>query len=105
MKIITIKNLKINGKILNFIILMGEDMNKTLNENYSSKKDGHSLKRWLVSVSFILFLFNIWKFLNTPGSEIPLLSLLFNMIIYLGIIIFIIHKKEMSFDYYKFLQS
>ena len=44
---------------------MGEDMNKTLNENFSSKKDGHSLKRWLVSVSFILFLFNIWKFLKT----------------------------------------
>ena len=53
MKIITIKNLKINGKILNFIILMGEDMNKTLNENFYSKKDGYPLKRWLDQ--FLLF--------------------------------------------------
>ena len=84
---------------------MGEDGDKTFNENFSSKNHGHSLKRLSVSVSFILFLFNIWRFLNTPGSEIPLFSLLFNMIAYLGIIIFIIHKNEISLDYSKFLHS
>ena len=71
-----------------------------LHENDTSKKHGHSAKRWLVSVSFILFLFNIWKYLNTPGAEIPILSLIFNMVVYLGIIIFIIHKNEIAFDYY-----
>ena len=80
---------------------MGEDGKTTLNENETSKKHGHSAKRWLVSVSFILFLFNIWKYLNTPGSEIPILSLLFNMVVYLGIIMFIIHKNEIALDYYK----
>ena len=80
---------------------MGEDEKTTLNENDTSKKYRHSAKRWLVSVSFILFLFNIWKYLNTPGSEIPILSLLFNMLVYLGIIMFIIHKNEIAFDYYK----
>ena len=84
---------------------MGEDKKNTWYENNSSKKNGHSLKGWLISVSFILFLFNVWKFLNTPGSEIPILSLLFNMIIYLGIIIFFIHKNEVTFVYYKFIQS
>ncbi len=82
---------------------MGED-EKNNNENESPTKRGYSTKRWLVSVSFILFLINIWKFLNTPGSEIPLLSLLFNMIIYLGIIIFIIHKNELTFGYYKIIR-
>lgn len=80
---------------------MGEDGKTTLNENETCKKHGHSAKRWLVSVSFILFLFNIWKYLNTPGSEIPILSLLFNMVVYLGIIMFIIHKNEIALDYYK----
>lgn len=80
---------------------MGEDGKTTLNENETSKKHGHSAKRWLVSVSFILFLFNIWKYLNTPGAEIPILSLLFNMVVYLGIIMFIIHKNEIALDYYK----
>ena len=49
---------------------------------------------------FILFLFNIWKYLNTSGAEIPILSLIFNMLVYLGIIMFIIHKNEIAFDYY-----
>ena len=61
---------------------MGDNEKTTLNENDKSKIHGHSAKRWLVSVSFILFLFNIWKYLSTPGSEIPILSLLFNMIVY-----------------------
>ena len=80
---------------------MGEDGKTTLNENETCKKHGRSAKRRLVSVSFILFLFNIWKYLNTPGSEIPILLLLFNKLVYLGIIIFIIHKNEIAFDYYK----
>ena len=47
---------------------MGEDGKTTLYENNTSKKHGQSAKRWLVSVSFILFLFNIWKYLNTAGA-------------------------------------
>ena len=80
---------------------MGDNEKTTLNENDTSKKNGHTTKRWLVSVSFILFIFNIWKYLNTSGAEIPILSLLFNMIVYIGIIIFIIHKNEIAFDFYK----
>ena len=80
---------------------MGDDW-KNLNVNESQKKNGHSLKRWLVSTSFLLFIFNIYKFLNTPGSEIPVL---FNMILYLGIIIFIIHKNKFILDYSTYLQS
>ena len=72
---------------------MGEDEKITLHENDTSKKHGHSAKKWLVSVSFILFLFNIWKYFNTAGAEIPILSLLFNMVVYLGIIILYIRMK------------
>ena len=72
---------------------MGEDGKTALNENETCKKHGHSPKRWLVSVSFILFLFNIWKYLDTPGAEIPILLLIFNMVVYLGIIILYIRMK------------
>ena len=79
---------------------MGEDWN----ENESRKKTWLFVKKLLFTFSFLLFIFTIWKFLNTPGSEISVLSLLFNMILYLGIIIFIIHRKKFIFDYSEFLQ-
>jgi len=55
-------------------------------------------KGCLVIFSFILFIINIIKFINDPESEVPILLILFNMILYLGIIIFILHKKEVSLD-------
>ena len=57
-------------------------------------------KGCLVIVTFILFMINTIKFINDPASEVPVLSILFNMILYLGIIIFILHKKEVSLDKY-----
>ena len=53
-------------------------------------------KGWLISISVILFLINAWKFINNPGSEVPILTILFNMIIYLAIIILIMHKNEVK---------
>ena len=67
---------------------MGEESNK------------FSGKRCLVLVTLFLFIINTFKFINDPASEVPILSILFNMILYLGIIIFIIHKKEISLDDY-----
>ena len=61
-------------------------------------------KGCLVVVTFILFVINTIKFINDPASEVPVLSILFNMILYFGIIIFIIHKKEVSLDEYIFSQ-
>ena len=57
-------------------------------------------KRCLVLVTLILFIINTLKFINDPAAEVPILSILFNMILYLGIIIFILHKKEIPFDEY-----
>ena len=51
-------------------------------------------KGCLVIVRLILFMINTIKFINDPASEVPVLSILFNMILYLGIIIFILHKKK-----------
>ena len=61
-------------------------------------------KRCLVLVTLILFIINIFKFINDPASEVPILSILFNMVLYLGIIIFILHKKEVSLNEYISLQ-
>ena len=71
---------------------MGEESSEE-----SRKASGKGLLR---TITMILFIINAWKFLNNPGSEVPILSILFNMIIYLAIIILIIHKKEITFDDY-----
>ena len=63
----------------------------------SGKSSG---KGWLIAISILLFIINAWKFINNPGSEVPILSILFNMIIYLAIIILILHKDEMKFEGY-----
>ena len=55
-------------------------------------------KGWLIAISILLFIINAWKFINNPGSEVPILSILFNMIIYLEIINLILHKDEMKFN-------
>ena len=60
-------------------------------------------KNLLVLLTFVLFLINIWKFLNCPESEIPIIYILFNLIIYLGIIIIILHKNEINlYDYFRY---
>ena len=57
-------------------------------------------KGWLIAITIILFIINAWKFINNPGSEVPILTILFNMIIYLANIILIMHKDEMKLDGY-----
>ena len=64
------------------------------------KSKKFSGKRCLILVTLILFIINTFKFINDPASEVPILSILFNMILYLGIIIFILHKNEISLDEY-----
>ena len=54
----------------------------------SKKSSG---KGWLIAITIILFIINAWKFIN---------NILFNMIIYLAIIILILHKDEMKFEGY-----
>ena len=72
---------------------MGEESSEESNK----KTSGKGLLR---TITIILFIINAWKFLNNPSSEVPILAILFNMIIYLAIIILIMHKKEITFDDY-----
>ena len=51
-------------------------------------------KRMLILVLIFIFLYNIGKYLNTEGSDIPILSILFNMIFILGLVIFFLHQEE-----------
>ena len=55
-------------------------------------------KKLLVTLTYALFAINVRKFLNRPESVIPIISILFNLIIYLGIIIIILHINEMDFE-------
>ena len=63
----------------------------------SKKSTGKGL---LIIITAILFIINVWKFINNPASEVPVLTLLFNMIIYIAIIILILHKNEITLEDY-----
>ena len=63
----------------------------------SKKSTGKCL---LLLITAILFIINVWKFINNPASEVPVLTLLFNMIIYIAIIILILHKNEITLEDY-----
>ena len=63
----------------------------------SKKSTGKGL---LILITAILFIINVWIFINNPASEVPVLTLLFNMIIYIAIIILILHKNEITLEDY-----
>ena len=58
-------------------------------------------KTWIIILLGILFLYNGIQFLKEDGYRNTLLSLLFNMIIILFIIILMIHKNEIKYDLIK----
>ena len=41
-----------------------------------------------------LFIFNLFKFLNTEGSNMPIVSILFNLIFFLALIILLLHQDD-----------
>ena len=51
-------------------------------------------KKMLILALIFIFLYNIAKYLNTDGSDIPIISILFNMIFILGLVIFFLHQEE-----------
>ena len=55
-------------------------------------------KTWIIILLGILFLYNGIQFLKEDGYRNTLLSLLFNMIIIIFIIILIIHKNVIKYD-------
>ena len=52
-------------------------------------------KNLIIILVGILFLYNAFKFLGYEGSKAPILSTIFNMIIFLFILILLIHKKDL----------
>ena len=58
-------------------------------------------KAWIIILLGILFIYNGIQFLKEDGYQNNLLSLLFNMIIILFIIILMIHKNEIKYDLIK----
>lgn len=68
-------------------------------------------KQKKIDIKFIilvgLFFLNIFKFLALEGSDLPIPSSLFNMIVFLGLIVFWLHKEginkndiQTTLDYY-----
>ena len=52
-------------------------------------------KNLIIILVGILFLYNAFKFLGYEGSKTLILSIIFNMIIFLFILILLIHKKDL----------
>ena len=58
-------------------------------------------QKWIIILLGIFFLHNGIQFLREDGYRSNLLSLLFNMILILFIIILMIHKNEIRYDLMK----
>lgn len=56
----------------------------------------HNFKTKKIVIVFLILniLYNAFKFLNVEGSDHPLVWSLFNMILSLGILVLLCHKKE-----------
>lgn len=57
------------------------------------EKPNQNKKFFLIKISAGLFIYYAIHFLNTNGSNLPIPSILFNMIIILGILLFLFHEK------------
>ena len=53
-------------------------------------------RRLIILTEFGFLLVNAIAFLNLDGSSLPLLSTLFNMIFFLTIIIFLLHRNDLD---------
>ena len=63
-------------------------------EQQKKKKNTGALL--VVFISFIMFLLQVFRFINTEGNTHPLVDSLFNMTIILALIALIIHRKDFS---------
>ena len=60
------------------------------------KKERKKTKKLIILTAFGFLIFNGFNFVNLDGSSLPLPSTLFNMIIFLTIIIFLFHRNELD---------
>lgn len=51
---------------------------------------------WTIITAALIFVMNMIKFLSLDGSQLPIPSTLFNMTLFLAIIIFFVYKKIME---------
>ena len=51
-----------------------------------------------VRTAFIFWAINAFQYVNLDGASLPIPSTLFNMIVFLAISIFILHKKDIFHD-------
>ena len=51
---------------------------------------------WAIITATLFFAMNVIKFLSLDGSQLPIPSTLYNIILFLSIILFFIHKKLME---------
>ena len=59
-----------------------------MEKNYRKKKD------IMIMIMIGLFIFNLFKFLNTEGSNMPIVSILFDLIFFLALIILLLHQDD-----------
>ena len=68
------------------------DQSNTSKKQFS-KNDTSS--KFIAILLIILLIYKAFKFTNLDGSELPLLSTLFDMLLFLAILLFLFHKSEL----------
>ena len=65
------------------------------------KLERKKTKKLIILIAFGFLIVNGLSFLNLDGSSLPLPSTLFNMIFFLTIIIFLLHRNDFDPSYEK----
>ena len=76
-----------------------------MQETCGLSKPNFMIKNIVVVFLILNIIYNTFKFLNVEGSEHPLVWSLFNMILSLGILVLLCHKKEIMENKEIFKQS
>ena len=63
------------------------------------KLERKKTKKLIILVAFGFLLVNGFTFLNLDSSSLPLPSTLFNMIFFLTLIIFLLHRNDLDLTY------
>ena len=64
-------------------------------KNAEEENNQDSKTKYLIALFLLLFLYNGAKLLNMPESDVPIVNILFSMIVFLSLIVFLFHKKDL----------
>ena len=60
----------------------------------AKKFEKNDNRTYIIMIIIIFLLYNSFKYINIPGSELPLPNTLFNLILFIVLLVLALHFKE-----------